>query len=211
VSVQTVLVNNPVVAIGGPPHLSPSDVSVANDPNGHAIKLATDSSGNLKCSVSGAGSGGTSSVDEASFTAGTTAGTPVMAYNPVDGVVYVCETADSAGSRVLAVSGTFSSTPPSSNSCSTNALNSISSTSAQVLPTNGSRKWAFLQNESNQPAFVLLGTGTASATNHTFILPACGTAQDGSSKPAELYIDWTGPIQVYYANSGGSFNAQELS
>jgi hypothetical protein len=211
VSVQTVLVNNPVVAIGGPPHLSPADVSVANDNNGNATKLNTDSSGHLLCSVTGAGSGGTSSVDEASFTAGTTAGTPVMAYNPADGKVYVCETANSTGSRQLAVSGTFSSSPPSSSSCSTNALNSISSTSAQVLATNASRKWAFLQNESTQPAYVLLGSGTASATNHTFILRAGGTAQDGTSLPAELYINWTGPIQVYYAANGGSFNAQELS
>lgn len=40
--------------------------------------LQLDASGNLKVAVTGAGSGGTSSVDESSFSAGTTAGTPAM-------------------------------------------------------------------------------------------------------------------------------------
>jgi hypothetical protein len=48
------------------------------DASGNLQNGAVDSSGNLKVAVTGAGSGGTSSVDEAAFTAGTTAGTPAM-------------------------------------------------------------------------------------------------------------------------------------
>ncbi len=41
-------------------------------------RLQVDGSGNLKVAVTGAGSGGTSSADGATYTAGTTAGTPLM-------------------------------------------------------------------------------------------------------------------------------------
>jgi len=42
----------------------------AATPVGNLAQLNLDASGNLKCSVTGAGSGGTSSVDEAGFSAG---------------------------------------------------------------------------------------------------------------------------------------------
>lgn len=48
------------------------------DASGNLQPGRIDGSGNIQVAVTGAGSGGTSSVDEATFTAGTTAGTPAM-------------------------------------------------------------------------------------------------------------------------------------
>lgn len=56
----------PVVQVGG------------TDPSGNLQSCEIDGSGNLKVAVTGAGSGGTSSVDESTFTAGVSAGTPAM-------------------------------------------------------------------------------------------------------------------------------------
>jgi hypothetical protein len=48
------------------------------DPSGNINGGNLDGSGNIKVVVTGAGSGGTSSVDESAFSAGVTAGTPAM-------------------------------------------------------------------------------------------------------------------------------------
>lgn len=48
------------------------------DNSGNIGPLTLDASGNLLVAVTGAGSGGTSSADRAAYTAGTTAGTPMM-------------------------------------------------------------------------------------------------------------------------------------
>lgn len=48
--------------------------------------LKTDGTGKLLTSVSGAGSGGTSATDDAAFTAGTDAGTPIMGFATSDAV-----------------------------------------------------------------------------------------------------------------------------
>lgn len=59
--------------------IGPTAPVVAGEDNTGLVKpLQLDASGNLKVAVTGAGSGGTSSVDEAAFTAGVTAGTPAM-------------------------------------------------------------------------------------------------------------------------------------
>ncbi len=205
--------------------------------------------GAILVSVTGAGSGGTSSVDESTFEAGVTAGTPAMAEDPATSENLILQTIPSsrilkvagakdgdsftagsstgmplqaydptsgellnaqmvAGSRVLEVGGSFSISPTESSTCSTNALNAIGNTSTQVLASNSSRKRAILQNLSTLPAYVLLGSGTASLANFTFALPACGTSKDGSS-PIQYDIMWQGAVQVIYGSAGGLFNAQE--
>lgn len=61
------------------------NVPLGQNPSGILQALQVDNSGNLKTSVTGAGSGGTSSVDKTAFTVGTSAGTPMMGdVNPVD-------------------------------------------------------------------------------------------------------------------------------
>lgn len=56
------------------------------DGSGNADALKTNGSGVLLTSVSGAGSGGTSATDDAAFTPGTDAGTPMMGYAGSDTV-----------------------------------------------------------------------------------------------------------------------------
>lgn len=58
-----------------PPAASPAGFK---DASGNLANASLDGSGNLKVAVTGAGSGGTSSVDESTFTAGVSAGTPAM-------------------------------------------------------------------------------------------------------------------------------------
>lgn len=58
-----------------PPAASPVGFK---DASGNLANASLDGSGNLKVSVTGAGSGGTSSVDESTFTPGVSAGTPAM-------------------------------------------------------------------------------------------------------------------------------------
>ena len=60
--------------------------AIFSTPNGNSSVAALDNNRNVKVFIAGGGSpGGTSSVDEAPFTPGTTAGTPAMGtVNPVD-------------------------------------------------------------------------------------------------------------------------------
>ncbi len=164
--------------------------------------LTVDGLGRLQVTVSGAGSGGTSSVDETGFSAGVSAGTPVMGYDSTSGELLIAALVP--GTRNLQVSVA----PISSNTCTANAINSVGAVSTQVLASNSSRKRMILQNLATQVAFVLLGSGTASQTNFTFTLPACGSAKDGSSFIIQDTM-WQGAVQVIYPASGGLFSAQE--
>lgn len=65
----------PITDIPVPENATPAGFET---PTGDLAIGQLDGSGNLKVSVTGAGSGGTSSVDRAGFTAGSTAGTPAM-------------------------------------------------------------------------------------------------------------------------------------
>lgn len=63
----------------------PQTPFVGLNPSNNYVPLSIDAGGNLKVAVSGAGSGGTSSVDKSNFTAGASAGTAIMgAVNPSD-------------------------------------------------------------------------------------------------------------------------------
>ena len=96
---NTLSATHPLVNPAGPENAAAVSVSPATSPAGLAVKLNTDNSGNLKCAVTGAGSGGTSSVDEAAFTAGTSAGTPAM------GVITPSDTPSSGDLAVVALDG----------------------------------------------------------------------------------------------------------
>lgn len=101
----------------------------------------------------------------------------------------------------LDIAGSFSSTPTYSNTVSNGGLITVT-TSAVLLAQNLSRVGWQIQNISTTVIFVLYGAGTASATNYTFALPACGTAGDGSS-PIYRDIQWQGAIQFAAAAGTG--------
>jgi len=159
-----------------------------------------------------AGGGGTSEVDESSFTVGTTPGTPIMGVvdpsdTPSDGSLAVVAL-DNA--RRLKVSGSFSSTPVQSNTVTSPGPVTVGASSVQLLAANSSRKRLILQNVGTTKIWVLLGAGSASSVNYHIALPAGGTANDGSSEP---YIDtmWTGAIQAISSAAGGSVQALEFT
>jgi len=175
------------------------------------IPLGTDSSGNLLVAVTGAGSGGTSSVDETDFSAGVTAGTPIMGYDPTSGELLVVEL--SPGTRVLQVAGSFSSTPPTSSTSTAPSRQTVSGSSGEILAANGSRKGCAVQNVGTVPVYLGLGqTPTASA--YHIALPACGTSNDGSSSRWDGTLSgvlWQGAVNAITASGGGAIVATELT
>ncbi|MBV9448562.1 MAG: hypothetical protein JO345_21970 [Streptosporangiaceae bacterium] len=184
---------------------------VALNPDGSPAGLNLDNSGNLKCAVTGAGSGGTSSVDQATFTAGTSAGTPLMAEDPTSGQLLIAQM--SPGTRQLAIAGSFSSTPPSSNTASAVAQTTVSTSSASILASNGSRKACSVQNTGT--TVIKLGLGkTPTQTAYHIALPASGSADDGSSRRWDGTISgvvWTGAINAISSASGGACVVTELT
>lgn len=186
-------------------------VILTQSPSGILQAAQSDNSGNLKTSVTGAGSGGTSSVDEAAFSAGVSAGTPIMAYDPTSGELLICQTA--AGTRSLAVSGSFSSTPPTSNTSSAVAQKTVGTTSAQALAANASRKGCCVVNTGT--TVLKLGLGqTPTQTGYHISLPACGNADDGSSNRWDGTISgvlWTGAVNIISSASGGTYTTTELT
>lgn len=66
-----------------------------------------------------------------------------------------------------------------------------------------------LQNLAAAALYVKLGTG-ATSSSFSFIVPACGTALDGTSPP--FFIDfWSGPVSVVAASGIASYLASVLS
>lgn len=66
-----------------------------------------------------------------------------------------------------------------------------------------------LQNLAAAALYVKLGTG-ATSSSFSFIVPACGTAMDGTSPP--FFIDfWSGPVSVVAASGTASYLASVLS
>jgi hypothetical protein len=164
-----------------------------------------DSVGNLYVNVAaGGGSGGTSSAFGAPFPAiGTAAG--------FDGANGDMEPGnlDAAGNLLVNVAaGSVTVAPVESDTCSTNALVTVGTSSTQAIAANPSRKRLILQNVGTTVLYVLLGTGSASATSLTFILPAGGTSKDGSSIII-FDIMWQGAVQVASSAAGGLMTAQE--
>lgn len=129
----------------------------AIDPNGTPQNLVCDSSKQLKVAVSGAGSGGTSTLigDPVAGQAGTIAG-----FKDVSGNMAPANL-DAGGN--LKIAGTLSTTPTAA---STPALTNVpeSATSVTLLAANASRLAFELYNDSDGVLLVKPGT-TASATS----------------------------------------------
>jgi len=142
--------------------------------------------------------------DESAFTAGENLGIPVMAEDPTSGEILICQTLP--GTRQLAVAiVSFGS-----NSCSANAIATIGTGSIQAIVANSNRKKLILQNIGTTRLYVLFGSGTASSSNFTFILPAGGSSLDGSSP---IYVDtiWQGSVQWVSSSIGGQGIANDCS
>jgi hypothetical protein len=85
---------------------------------------------------------------------------------------------------------------------STSSVTTFTSTSsAQVLAANSSRKGIVFYNQGAGSVFVLLGTGTASATNFSVGLGTSDTV---------TVTGWTGAVQGIFS-SAGTLNVTELS
>lgn len=173
------------------------------------LPLLVDSSGNLKVAVTGAGSGGTSSVDESGFTAGLTAGTPAMAENGGEVLILSCDSSRNLNVNIAAGGLNV----PSSNTATAPSQTTLGTSPATALAANGSRKGFIVQNQGTTVIKVLLGVGTPTQSNYTVALPAGGTANDGSSAPwyGPQGITWTGAIQWISSAAGGLCEVVELT
>ncbi len=173
--------------------------------------VETDGNGNLRITgnvtVQGAG-GGTSAIDGTPFAGGVSSGTPLMAEDPTSGELLIAQLAP--GTRKLAVSASVTSTPVTSSTCSAAAPATVGTGSMQAIAGNVGRVKLVLQNVGTTVLYILLGAGTASASNFTFVLPAGGTAKDGGSP---VYIDtmWTGAVQWASSQAGGVGVANECT
>jgi hypothetical protein len=168
------------------------------------LPATLDASGNLNVNVQAGAAGGTASKDESAFTAGSSYGTPIMGYDPTSGELLVVGL--SAGTRNLAAVAT----PVTSTACSTNAPATVGTSSAQAIAANSSRKKLVLQNVGTTVLYVLLGAGSASATNFTFALPSGGSSKDGT---CPVYVDtmWQGAVQWISSAAGGIGVANECT
>jgi hypothetical protein len=179
------------------------------NPSGDMVGLQVDASGNLLTDIK-------TSVgvdpDETGFVVGTTPGTPIMGVitpsdSPASGDLAVVAL---DGSRRMQVAGSFTATPPTSNTVSSAGPQTIGTSSTQALAANSSRKRLILQNVGTTKIWILFGAGAASSSNYHIALPAGGTSNDGSSP---IYSDtlWTGAIQAISSAAGGSLQAEEFT
>lgn len=127
----------PSGTIGAAVPATASPVAVKDNAGNLAYPLV-DASGNLLVAVTGAGSGGTSSVDGAGYTAGTTAGTPSMGARDDTGTTACAEDkvciARLTSSRALMVDGS-ATTQPVSGTVTTSPPANASTNVAQLAGT----------------------------------------------------------------------------
>jgi hypothetical protein len=112
--------------------------------------------------------------------------------------------------RNLKVAGSLTSTPITSSTSSAASQQTIGTTATQILASNSSRKKYSLQNCGTTIIKILFGAGTPTQSNYHIALPACGSANDGSSP---TYIDtmWIGAIQAISSAAGGLLQVLELT
>lgn len=169
-------------------------IALFKDTTGNYVNGNIDAGGNIKVAVTGAGSGGTSAVDESAFTAGVSAGTPVIGVyeavptpltNGQQGIVGLTP------NREMKVSGSFSSTPITA---ATRTLSSVSDSASSVtlLAANAARLAFRIYNDSDSVLFIK-GGATASATSFTEkVLPgqSWGTREIGVNDIGKLDGIW---------------------
>lgn len=177
-------------------------VVLTQGPAGILQAAQSDGAGNLKTSVTGAGSGGTSSVDQAGFSAGVSAGTPAMAEDTATGQLVILE----ATNRRLNTNVTV--TPVQSNTSTAPAQTAVGTTASTPLAANGSRKRLRVQNTGTTVIKLAFGGTNPTQTAYHLALPACGSADDGSSA---AYIDtmWTGAVRAISSSAGGTIVIEE--
>jgi hypothetical protein len=176
------------------------------DANGRPILRVEGVIPSLPVYLVNGGGGGTSSVDESAFSAGVSAGVPLMAYDPTSGELLIVET--TPGTRTLAVNAAVTVTPVQSSTISAAGPVTVGTSPVTLLALNALRKRLILQNVGTTKIFILFGAGTPSSSNYHIALPAGGTTNDGSSP---VYIDtmWTGQVQAIGSAAGGSVQAAE--
>ena len=158
--------------------------------------------------VSGGGSGGTAAADESAFTAGATPGTPLMV--EFGGALYI---AAGDASRRVQVAGSFSSTPPVSSTATVPAQQTVGAVAGQVLAATASRKGCAVQNTGTTRIFLALGA-TPTVSAYHVALPACGSANDGSSERWDGTISgvlWQGAVSAISSGAGGTVVVTELT
>lgn len=123
--------------------------------------LQLDASGNLKVAVTGAGSGGTSSVDESTFSAGTTAGTPAMGVyqaSPAaltDGQLGIVALDANRNQLVNVAAGSLAFAPATSGGCADFHLVTAATTNANnVKASAGQLYGVHVFNNAAYPVFV---------------------------------------------------------
>jgi hypothetical protein len=153
--------------------------------------------------------GGTA--DETVFAAGVTEGSPLMGYDPTSGELLVAQL--SAGTRILEVAGTFSSTPPTSATSSVPGQTTVGVTAGTILALNAARKACAVQNTGTTVIYLALGH-TPTVTAYFIALPAGGVANDGSSNRWDGTVSgvlWTGAVSAISSASGGTCVVTELT
>jgi type II secretory pathway component PulC len=97
-----------------------------------------------------------------------------------------------------------------SNPSSTGVTTAVTSvtTVATLLAANSARVRAVINNASSQLLYVLLGAGTVSSTNYTFVVPATA-----SSIPGQLLVpsEWQGVITGTWVSANGYAYVTEMT
>lgn len=93
---------------------------------------------------------------------------------------------------------------------STPAQTSIGAGAGQVLAANENRRGLIVQNTGATTLYLVLGTGTPTATVYHVALKACTAGDDGLGG---VYIDdaWTGAVQAIGSAGGGTAVITEIT
>jgi hypothetical protein len=199
------------------------------DPSNNLKELHTAADGTLLVSVSGAGSGGTSSTDGAAYSEGTSAGTPLMgAMNDTEGGAVTedhiaipritphralhtnlrRQDGTEVGTAAAPLQVSLANAPAvavTPQMAGTSALSNVASsaTSVTALAANAARLGATLYNDSNQNAYVKFGV-TASPTSFVKVM-----------LPQEFLditpFKYTGRIDVIWVSANGFMRVTELT
>lgn len=107
----------------------------------------------------------------------------------------------------------ISTTEPVSSTATAPSQTTIGTSALTALAVNATRKGLNIQNQGTTVLKILLGSATPTQSNYTVALPACITANDGSSPPwyGPPGVAWTGAVQWISSASGGLGEAIELT
>ena len=190
---------NPIAGI-----VTPNDTPTS----GTIALVALDANRNLKVNVvAGGGTGGTSSVDESGFTAGSSSGTPAMAENGGELLILSCDASRNLNVRIAA--GSITVTPPTSATLNSQAQTTVGTSNVTLLSANSSRVRFVVQNVGTTRISITYGS-TATVAGSTVVLPAGGTTGDGSSQPLVDTL-WLGAVSAIGSGAGGSVLVSEFT